>query len=467
MADFTRIWNEFQSLGIQFASKYDNIQTDTPAGRMLVNFMAAMAQMERETTAMRVQATMISRAKEGKWNGTACPLGYKYDYEIKYPVPDEEEAKLVQFIFNKYEEVESSQKIARLLNESGVKSKRNGQWFSKTIIQVLKNEFYIGTLFYNQRESGRGKLKPREEWVIVENNHEAIIEVEQFRRVQVILEKNASPHRRHNKVKHTHIFSNLITCHRCGATFSASLDVKRKDGFQPSHYVCGSKAHGIPCGVAGCISDLFVGEFILNYMKNMIAVQKAGLTDDVEIENRLLDGAVFKNVAYISQDSIDAFKSVLNIGYVGSEIKQQKQSTEPMEIDMLHQRKMKLERALHRLDDLFLFADDSMTEKEYLTKKKPLIDELKEIDIKIHKYSNENTKEVTLFDTELLDQYLIEANLNDGKYISWKKFAKDLCKNTVKNFFNEVIEEIVAGESNQIVSITFKNGLSQRFLYRQ
>ena len=172
----------------------------------------------------------------------------------------------------------------------------------------------------------------------------------------------------------------------------------------------------------------------------MIAVQKAGLTDDVEIENRLLDGAVFKNVAYISQDSIDAFKSVLNIGYVGSEIKQQKQSTEPMEIDMLHQRKMKLERALHRLDDLFLFADDSMTEKEYLTKKKPLIDELKEIDIKIHKYSNENTKEVTLFDTELLDQYLIEANLNDGKYISWKKFAKDLCKNTVKNFFNEVIE---------------------------
>lgn len=466
LADFTRIWNEFQSLDVQFASKYDNIQTDTPAGRMLMNFLAAMAQMERETTAMRVQATMISRAKEGKWNGTACPLGYKYDYNIKYPVPDEEEKKLVQFIFDKYEEIESSNQIAKLLNESGVKSKRNGQWFPKTIVQILKNEFYVGTLLYNQRVSGRGKLKPKEEWIIIENNHEGIIDRVQFDRVQILLERHAAPHRRANRTKHTHIFSNLLICHRCGATFSASLDVKRKDGFQPSHYICASKKHSLGCQVAGCISDLFVGEFVLNYMKNMIAVQKAGLTDDAEIEKRLLQGPIFKNVAYISQESLDDFKKVLNVGYLASELKQQKPKAEPIESKSLKQRKAKLERALKRLDDLFLFADYTMTEKEYLTKKKSLMDELYKIDININKQNNIPAKSSTLFDNDLLDQYIIEVNLNDANYIVWKKFAKDLCKNTIASFFNDVIEKIVAGESNQILEITFKNGLSQRFLYR-
>lgn len=81
IADFINMWEEFEALGIRFISKNDNFQTDTPMGRAMLNIIMTFAQLEREMTSMRVKATMISRAKEGKWNGTAVPFGYKYDFE--------------------------------------------------------------------------------------------------------------------------------------------------------------------------------------------------------------------------------------------------------------------------------------------------------------------------------------------------------------------------------------------------
>lgn len=464
IGDFAKMWDEFEYLGVQFVSKNDNFQTDSPMGRAMLNIIMTFAQLEREMTSMRVRATMIARAKEGKWNGTAAPLGYTFNKEIMYPVPDEEEKKIVQFIFDEYEKEPSVLRIARLLNERNIKTKRNGSWYAKTITQTLRNPFYKGTLRYNYQDSGRGKIRPEEDWVIIPNNHEAIIDEAQFDRVQKILEKRSEPARRRVVVDKVHIFSGLLQCGTCGAGTSAHRDIKRKSGYHPSTYRCSNKAHGKLCSSKGVVTDTMLGNFILNYMSNMISIQNSGNYEN--LEERLLQGKVFKNVAYISEQSLADISEVMTLGYKPNKFKTDSRRDESSELEILQNRKPKIERALKRLDDLYLFADDALSEKDYLEKRMPLVTELNEINQQINALSKNKNAVSSLVDNKLLDQCILDWQLGSGKEIAYQEIAISVDSKILRDFFNDVIECVVVGDNNTILELNFKNGLKQKFLYR-
>ena len=59
-------------------------------------------------TSERVTGIMLDRAEQGLWNGARMPVGYRWNNETKFPEPDPEEVKIVQLIFDKYEEWKSS-----------------------------------------------------------------------------------------------------------------------------------------------------------------------------------------------------------------------------------------------------------------------------------------------------------------------------------------------------------------------
>lgn len=454
LGDFATMWDEFQKYDVQFISKIDNFQTDSPMGKAMLSIVMTFAQLEREMTAMRVKATMISRAEQGKWNGANCPIGFKFDYEKKFPTPEETEMKLVQLIYDKYEEIKSTYKVAEYLNENHYRTKRNGIWSSRTVGQILTNPFYIGTLRYNYRQSARGKIKPEDEWVVIENNHEAIISKEQWDRVQAILNNNATRQFRQITQKHVHIFSGLLECQKCGGGFSSYSDRARANGFRPSIYHCSNTRHKKSCDMSSYTSDMVIGEFVLNYMGNMLFVQKHGSDN---LEKDLLRGKIFKDVAYLTKDSIDDFSAVLQ-----NEAALNKLSPAPTKkTDELVQRKVKLERALKRLDDIYLFSDDAMSEKEYLDKKAVLLNELNSINIQ---KANKHTP--LLVDNKQLDKCIIDWKLGSGEYIKYKKLATDLDTKVLKEFFNMVLERVIIGDGHRVYEIKFKNGLSQKFLYR-
>ena len=464
IGDFAKMWDEFENLGIQFVSKTDNFQTDTPMGKAMLNIIMTFAQLEREMTAVRVRATMISRAKEGKWNGTAAPLGYKFDPENMYPVVDENEKKIVQMIFDEYEKEPSVLRIARLLNERKIPTKRNGNWYAKSITQTLRNPFYIGTLRYNYQESGRGKVRPEEEWVIVPNNHEAIISKEQFDRVNAILEKRSEPSRRRITGGHTHSFSGLLKCGSCGGGTSAHKDTKRKNGYHPSSYRCSNRIHGHTCVSKGAVTDTYLGNFILNYMSNMISIQNS--KDFSNLEERLLHGKAFRNVAYISQQSIDDIKEVFKYGYKPNKLVMTSNSVEYSDTEVFKQRQEKIERALKRLDDLYLFSDDGMSERDYLEKRTKLTSELNEINQQIYASNQNKDALLPLVDNKLLDRCIIDWQLGRGKEISYQELAVSVDEKQLQEFFNNVIEYVSVGDNSTILEIKFKNGLKQNFLYR-
>lgn len=463
VADFANMWEEFEKYDVKFVSKMDNFQTDTPMGRAMLNIVMTFAALEREMTSMRVKATMLNIAEKGRWCGANVPLGYKFDTEIRYPVPDPNEIDTVKLIYDKYEELKSTKRLSIYLNEQGISTKRGGIWSSRTVRQILTNPFYKGTLRYNYRNSARGKIKPEDEWVIVENNHEGIISSEQWDSVQAILKRNNNQPMRTVQSKHTHVFSGLIQCYECGGGFSSYSDKVRQSGFQPSMYRCTNVLLGRKCTSTGYSSDMHVGEFVLNYMSNMLSIKNDFREDD--IESRLLNGKIFKNVAYIEQESIQDFVNMISGSYIPNDVLAEKDKENNKELQDALKQKAKIERALKRLDDLYLFNDEAMSEKEYLIKKSTLTKKLNEIESCIN-FKKPNKHAELLVDNKLLSKCIIDWKLGSGEYISYRKLATGLDPTILKEFFNSVLEKIVIGKERKIHEIIFKNGLSQKFLYR-
>ncbi|WP_339233305.1 recombinase family protein [Oceanobacillus sp. FSL W7-1281] len=173
LKDFTEMYEEIQNYKVTFVSKNEQFDTSTPMGEAMLKIILVFAELERKITAERVFAIMLNRAENGLWNGTSVPIGYVHPKGIPFPIIDKKEAKVVQYIFDLYEKLHSVVKVAKQLNLEKIRTKKGAEWTGKTVRDILRNSFYIGTYMYNVRKGTRKKDK--KEWVIKENNHEAII----------------------------------------------------------------------------------------------------------------------------------------------------------------------------------------------------------------------------------------------------------------------------------------------------
>ena len=66
-------------------------------------------------------------------------LGYNFDFETNQMTVNDEEAKIVRYIFDRYCEGLGGQVIARELSEMGIPSPRgNSEWRDSTILKIIK-----------------------------------------------------------------------------------------------------------------------------------------------------------------------------------------------------------------------------------------------------------------------------------------------------------------------------------------
>ena len=170
--------------------------------------------------------------EKGIYANGSTPFGYmksKEDCHLLEPV--EPEAGIIRRIFQMTLEGYSSSKIAKLFNEEGVMTpmeykikrgitmmKPKGNrflWDGSTICQMLRNDFYAGDWVYGKYETnavgGKARLKPRSEWKIYYNHHEAIIDRETFKMVQQSRGRKKSVQKREK-----HPLTGKIVCGCCG-----------------------------------------------------------------------------------------------------------------------------------------------------------------------------------------------------------------------------------------------------------
>jgi len=209
LTDFAKIVDVFDGSGISFVSVTQQFNTTTSMGRLTLNVLLSFAQFEREVTAERIRDKIAASKRKGMWMGGTVPLGYRVDQRkllIKEP-----EASFVRSLFSRYLQLRSVPALATEVTrqaeaakaedaddaamESGPVqySRRVG---SGMLYKLLANPIYIG------------KLRHREN--VYDGEHEAIIDLDQFNRVQTLLASQAATPRGSSAHPDTHLLTGLL-----------------------------------------------------------------------------------------------------------------------------------------------------------------------------------------------------------------------------------------------------------------
>ena len=212
----------------------------------------------------KVRQVKKSNAEKGMFMGSRAPYGYKKSPIDKHQlIIDEDVAHIVRRIFEDIANGENGRRIAGQLNEECIPcprayyyqnlDKENPRkdesmvWGSTSVLGIIKNQVYIGDMVQGQRQVISFKSKKRrktdpEEWIIVENTHEAIISHDLWDEAQKM--RKTREHFHTPKVeREVSIFAGLIRCADCGSTMAASL--RGNEGKQKLTYRCGRYAnHG-------------------------------------------------------------------------------------------------------------------------------------------------------------------------------------------------------------------------------
>jgi len=219
MRDLLELLSFFEDHDIAFKSLRESFDTTTPNGILMLNMLGILGQWERMIIGDRVSENMHQRAKDGKWNGGPVPFGYfKKD---KHILINPKEATLLRTIYDKYLETASLRAVTHWLNSNDYRTREGATWATSSIRRLLTNPTYIGKIWYSKRMSTKSghkmKNRPKEEWIIVKGNHEAIIDEEIFNSIQkVIKSQGKTPVR----VGSEYLLSGLVRCGKCDASMN-------------------------------------------------------------------------------------------------------------------------------------------------------------------------------------------------------------------------------------------------------
>ncbi len=483
LIDFATMYEEIKRLGVTFVSKNEQFDTSSAMGEAMLKIILVFAELERKVTSERVTAIMLSRASDGKWNGGRVPLGYFWDKESHQFTIIENEASIVRMIYDVYEKEKSLLMVAKILNEKGLKSRRGVAWSPVSVHTILRSPFYIGIYRYNYRDEAKSggnaghDFKPESEWIMVEDHHEPLIDREQWERVAAILTRNRRLDEGFDSYnrKNVHIFAGLIRCGECGSRMTAQHDRERTDGWRPSLYFCSNRRRFSTCANKSA-TDVTLGPFVFNFLANLMKAAKSfGVTTSIEtLEKKLLRGSALSEVAHIEGVGLQEIYDVLRRSKVPDTPTEPVEQRKPIidrgaqEIDLLLVEKRRSERALNRLQSLYLYGDETTSEKDYLLERKRITDELSRIDVRIEELEKDRSTHLSMSDREFMHtagKFILEHSLTDKREISYVKMAREIDPSILKHFVDSLVQNFCI-KNGKVEVITFKNGVEARFLFK-
>lgn len=475
LVDFSLMYDTFKSSRVTFISLNEQFDTSTAIGEAIMKIILVFAELERKMTSERVMDIMIGRAKNKQWNGANVPFGYKWDPAKEFPVVDEKEGPIVKMMFDMYEKERSSCKIRDYLNKNDIPTKRGGEWTSKTVSDIIRSPMYKGTYRYNYRESARGKIKPMEEWIVVDNVFMPIVSAEQWEHCNSVMDANAAARNNmgsQSKKKYNHVFGGVLRCGVCGSNMLCDKDKPRANGFEPSIYRCGNRWRKNTCKVKG-VSDVTLGPFVFNYIKNVVQATKQAETiaTPEDLEAILLAGPEFKDIAGIDHTGLTAAFDFLKGGPAAPlqyrPIPLDTAAPSADKTESLNAEREKNLKALERLKRLYLFDDNAMSEKEYLETRQGLEVRNAQIENELAEIrSDEFAPGTAVGFVNSASSFLMAHKLNQAEHINYKEFAPLVDDAVLKEFVGTVIEKITI-IGGKVDSITFRNGMEHKFLRKE
>ena len=236
----------FPEKGIRYIAINDDVDTlyETP-GLDFLQFKLVFNDYYLKDTSKKIKKTMRSKKEHGQYTGWKGIYGYKRDPNDKHKlIVDEEVRDIVIRMFDLAKQGYGTRGIADIFTQEGIpnpsthanlirgtKTQTSKFWCPRTIDELLQNPTYIGHLTQGRRKKVSYKSKkeirvPKEDWIIIKNTHEPIIDEETFNTVQELLMKNKND----TKNKNDHLLKGFLYCKECGHRIgiNSTSDKKRR-----------------------------------------------------------------------------------------------------------------------------------------------------------------------------------------------------------------------------------------------
>lgn len=313
----------FPFLGVRFISINDHFDTEAEfnqnksleiALKNLVNDMYAKDISKRVAVSRRLDM------ERGKFTGSNAPYGYKVDSTdpLRKYLVDEEAAAVVRQIFELAVEGVTLREIAKALQnyrlalpgeylKTGKLYVDEGQaakaWYAGTISNILKNQAYIGNMVQGKRRTRLSENEARhfteeEDWIVVENTHEPIVDRELFDKVRKVLgqkveESSFASERGKNLPIKEDIFAGILFCGNCKRRLPQLSRIIEKDGRLERQYFYACR-YNYDFGGEKCGCNILEQELVKAVHK-ILEVNIAVLTESEKTET-VVKGVMDKNL---------------------------------------------------------------------------------------------------------------------------------------------------------------------------
>lgn len=298
----------FPFLGVRFVAVndgYDSAKSDGLTPSLDFAFKNLIYDLYSKDLSKKVTSGIQTRMKKGQYVSAFGLYGYKKSDDRKVPlVIDEPAAAIIRNIFQLAIENNSSQTIARILNQEKVRTpseyRRNqgtldfwhpkGKtplWSTATVGRIIRDERYMGNMVYYKRVKSKVKkrttvINPEENRMRVQNTHDAIVSQDAFELANACLHKRSAVDASRKKMS-------VFYCPYCGHRLRESHSKTR-------YYYCYSaRMHA----QEECKKVIIDKEYIENLVLEVIRNQVKHL---IELQN--------KSKSCVLGDSLDTAKQI-------------------------------------------------------------------------------------------------------------------------------------------------------------
>ena len=285
------IEERFPMFGVRYIAINDNVDTDSSESNDLMPFKNLFNEWFIRDTSRKIRAVLKAKAERGERLGTRAPYGYRKDPDTKKLIVDEEAAAIVRRIFAMCASGSGPSQIARILKKEQILTPtmyaytRYGithtcldtahpyNWSDSAIANLLENEIYLGNTVNMKHSSRSYKDKrrvehPREECMVFENTHPALI----TREVWDVVQRVRKNKRRLTKMEEQNKYSGLVFCADCGSnmvlhrahTMSASYN----------HFTCRTYKKDWEACTGHYIRECVLDEVVLEDLRRVTAMAR-------------------------------------------------------------------------------------------------------------------------------------------------------------------------------------------------
>lgn len=255
--------NQFARLGVRFIALNNCIDTvgdgmNAATRCISIGVTNVINESYAASSSVNIRGTLNNHRQQGKFIGAFASYGYMKDPgDYHKLIIDEDAAPVIRMIYDEFIGGNSIIGIVKKLNGTGIpnptlykrqkgfnynsRSGNDGLWSDRTVRRILQNRMYIGDMVQGVNRTVNYKIHecravPKDEWIIVENTHEPIVDRESFDKAQLLFKRNIHSRKVDKKMD---LFAGFVFCADCGKAMHKK--VNRQNNKIYRYYKCSTK----------------------------------------------------------------------------------------------------------------------------------------------------------------------------------------------------------------------------------